>query len=125
MKNKGLDKVIEELVQLQEQLRIMHWQTTSYERHTAFGTAYDDLGDFLDKFVEVATGKYGILTLSGSIKIVNMPGDKDLTSYLDAHVKVLASITDMLDPKLDSELLNIRDEILGVVNHLRYRLTLK
>ena len=125
MKNKELDEVIQKLVQLQEQLRIMHWQTTNYERHTAFGIAYDGLGGFIDTFVEISTGKYGLLTIGDDFKLFNMPTDKDLTSYLDAHVKILASLTEILDPVADSELLNIRDEILSVVNHLRYRLTLK
>lgn len=125
MKNKGLDDVIQKLVQFEQQLRIIHWQTTNYEKHTALGIAYEGLGDLIDTFVEISTGKYGLLTLTDGVKLANMTGDKDLTSYLDAHVKILASLTEILDPATDSDLLNIRDELLAIVNHLRYRLTLK
>jgi len=125
MKNKELDDVIQKLVQFEQQLRIIHWQTTNYEKHTALGIAYEGLGDLIDTFVEISTGKYGLLTLTDGVKLANMTGDKDLTSYLDAHVKIFVSLTEILDPATDSDLLNIRDEILGVVNHLRYRLTLK
>jgi hypothetical protein len=34
-------------------------------------------------------------------------------------------MTEQLDPKYDSDLLNIRDEILGDINQTKYRLTLK
>ena len=125
MKNKGLDDVIQKLVQLQEQVRVMHWQTTSYEKHMAFGKTYDDLGGLLDGFVEICTGKYGKFESSGTIQLINIADGKDLTSYLDGYVKILASLTDILDAKVDSDLLNIRDEILGIVNKLRYLLTLK
>ena len=125
MKNKELDDVIQKIIQFEQQLRIIHWQTTNYEKHTAIGIAYEGLGDLIDTFVEISTGKYGLLTLTDGVKLANMTGDKDLTSYLDAHVKIFVSLTEILDPATDSDLLNIRDEILGVVNHLRYRLTLK
>jgi len=37
----------------------------------------------------------------------------------------LVGLTDVLDPQRDTDLLNIRDEILGEFNKLKYLLTLK
>ena len=38
-----MEKIIVSLIQMQQQMRIFHWQTKSYARHVAFGEAYDTL----------------------------------------------------------------------------------
>ena len=40
-------------------------------------------------------------------------------------VNYLISLSDVFDPRLDSDLLNMRDELMGLVNHTKYLLTLK
>jgi hypothetical protein len=44
---------------------------------------------------------------------------------MDGITEFLVGMTEQLDPKYDSDLLNIRDEILGDINQTKYRLTLK
>ena len=47
----------------------------------------------------------------------------DLMNQMVAYLTI--ELPTMLDPKKDSDLLNIRDEILGSVNQTKYLLTLK
>ena len=47
-----MEKIILNLIKLQNQLRINHWQTDSYAQHKAFGETYDALGGLLDELVE-------------------------------------------------------------------------
>ena len=54
-----MDSIINGLLRIQQQLRILHWQTKSYARHKAYGKTYDELGDLIDEFMEVQMGKYG------------------------------------------------------------------
>lgn len=122
-----MEKIILNLIKLQNQLRINHWQTESFAQHKSLGKAYDNLGDILDSLVEVHQGKYGRISYPSPthIELVNM-------SQLDIN-SVLVEVTDYLstefnkqvDPEKDTDCLNIRDEILQELNHLKYLLTFK
>ena len=49
----------------------------------------------------------------------------NMQEFLDGITEFLVSMTEVLDSKYDSDLLNIRDEILSETNKLKYLLTLK
>jgi len=117
-------KLIAPFLRIQNQLRIFHWQTTSYAQHKAFGKAYEALDELIDAFVEVFMGKYGRSKASVryTIELDNLGGD--FTEVIDNYVGYLTGLTSELDPA-DTDLLNIRDEMLGELNRLKYLLTLK
>ncbi len=117
------DYVIE-LLQVQNQLKIFHWQTKSYARHNAFGSTYDEMSGLIDSFVETHMGKYGRFSLTTSSVELTDISDESLKTFLNATTNFLISISSQLDPKVDSDLLNIRDEMLGTLNKLKYLLTL-
>jgi hypothetical protein len=48
-----------------------------------------------------------------------------IQDFLDAITEFLVSLTDTYDTKYDTDLLNIRDEMLFEINKLKYLLTLK
>ena len=122
-----MDKVVINLLKVQNQLRILHWQTTSYAAHQAFGRTYDDLNDLIDTFVEIHQGKYGVLRYESPVEfnLVNID-EIEIESVLAELADYLTgTFNDMHDPVKDADCLNIRDEILTVINKLRYLLTLK
>jgi len=110
---------------LQSQLRILHWQTSSYAEHKALGAAYDGLDDLIDSFVEAYMGKHG-KKFNGEVvlKIFNY-ADASPASVMDhASSHLIKEIPTYID-KTDTELLNIRDEMLSVIDSTKYLLTLK
>lgn len=121
-----MENIILNLIKLQTQIRILHWQTGKYAEHKAFGKTYEDLDELIDELVEVHQGKHGKikLTTSANIELVNY----DELSMMD----VLSEVTTYLsndfneshDPVEDTDCLNIRDSILAVLNRLKYLLTL-
>lgn len=115
------------LVNFQQQMRILHWQTTSFARHNAYGGIYDTLDDLIDKFAEICMGKYGRIELSDDISTLEMKNMKDLSmnSYLTEFCDFLFDLNSEFDDKKDTDVLNLRDEILAEVNKLKYLLTLK
>jgi len=117
---------IQDLLQMQNQFRVLHWQTKSYAAHKAFGKAYKALDGLIDNFVETALGRNDADFSNGSldIKLFDIK-EIDLTTILDTYRSYLQEITNKLNPQTDSDLLNIRDEILGVINHTNYLLKLK
>lgn len=110
---------------IEQQLRILHWQTESYAQHKAFGKTYSALGDLIDSFMEGVMGKYGRFQLqSNSIQIINMQ-ELDLPDFIEGSSDFLNALSEQLDPEKDTDLLNIRDEMLGQISKLKYLLTLK
>jgi len=119
-------KIIVPLVQFQQQLRIFHWQTESYAQHKALGKAYENLDGLIDSFVETFMGKYERLKASEgnyAFNLVNLEGT-DINNLINEFITYLDTYESELDEK-DTDLFNIRDEIKGECNTLKYLLTLK
>lgn len=115
--------VIGPLIQFQQQLRIFHWQTESYAQHQAFGRIYESLDDLVDSFVETYMGKFGRAkpTLTYHIELKSLNGN----AVNDAIDGFIGYLDDMSNENLSTDLLNIRDSILGEVHTLKYLLSLK
>jgi len=106
------------------QIKIDHWQTKSHSEHVALGTAYEELGELFDSFVEIYYGKKGIPDVSQSSITYSIKSDSykqdpinRYTTMRDSVLTYLSSITEG-----ESDLKNIKDEIEGEFNQLIYRL---
>lgn len=108
------------------QLKVFHWQTKGYARHNGFAQTRDELEDLMDTFVEEAMGKYGRFVLDGetdTVKLFNLSELKPV-EMVETICQSFVEFTDELDP-VDTNLLNIRDEMLGLFYKLKYLLTLE
>jgi DNA-binding ferritin-like protein len=114
------------LLEAQTQFKIMHWQTKGYARHNAFGMIYDTLSDLIDKFVEEAMGKYGRFVLEEEDKTIQLQNLSEINgrAMINTIAQSLVQFTDEFDIT-DTNLLNVRDEMLGSVYKLSYLLTLE
>jgi Family of unknown function (DUF5856) len=114
------------LLQIQNQVRILHWQTTSYGRHKAYGKVYEKLDELIDEFVETCMGKHGRFEFGkeANIQLFNLKA-LEINSFLSTATEFLMGFNKEFKPEEDSDLLNIRDTILGEINKLKYLLTLK
>jgi hypothetical protein len=113
--------IVVKLIQLQTQFKIFHWQTFSFANHNAFGGLYDSLSESIDEFVETYQGIYGRFDFGGaSFSITNL-SDSDFISILNDNVQTLTQYESLFS---NTDLLNIRDEILGSINRTKYLLTL-
>ena len=118
-------EIIKRLVELQIQLKFLHWQTKSYAKHQAYGNLYGDLDELIDDFVEACMGKHGRPKFSGGYSIEGEDLEEiELGELLTQVEGFLISFNEVYDPQADSDLLNIRDEMLSSLNKLRYLLTL-
>jgi hypothetical protein len=117
--------IVELFLTLQNQLRIYHWETESYAEHKALGNAYETLDDLIDSFMEIHIGKYKRPVASDKFNITLFNYADNFKDNIDAYIEVLEDkIPQALNEK-DTDLLNIRDEMLGALNQLKYLLTLK
>lgn len=108
-----------------DNLKLYHWKTTSFARHKATDSLHEDMSDLVDKFMEVYIGKYGRTKINSmsSIPLKNM-NDDNAEEMMQVWIKFLESgLSDFLD-EYDTDLLNIRDEMLGLMNKTLYLFTL-
>lgn len=119
--------LITTLLTLQAQLRVLHWQTKSYAEHQALGGLYGDLDGQIDEFVETFSGRYGVPVAKNDYKLtlVNYKDNAGVVQILDTAIAyMMKDVPAMLKPE-DTDLLNIRDEMVGSMNKTKYLLRLK
>jgi hypothetical protein len=104
------------------QIHVYHWLTTSYSTHQTLGGLYDGIHDLTDHFMEVYMGKYGRNIGSNTASIINFNGE-NLNETIDGFEAFLVGLTSQLDAT-DTDLMNIRDEMLDLVHKSKYLLTL-
>ena len=107
------------LLEAANQVRVLHWGTSSYAEHVALGDLYDAISDATDKIAEALMGAQGKrLQLKGTLELVDyaegMPA-----SYVAGIGQALESIAG-----LPTDILNTRDDLLGAVHKTSYLLTL-
>jgi hypothetical protein len=115
--------VVQQLLQFQSQLKLWHWMTKSFAQHEAFGDAYEAISGQIDEFIEVFFGRYG----REALKDVNLGlkasvEDSTIITILTGMRNYFAGMDK--DLKGATDLLALRDDMLGEVNHLVYRLSL-
>lgn len=113
---------------MRDQIKLYHWQTTSYARHKATDEVIDTLDKHVDQFVEVYMGKYGRpkMTPKTSTFHISEMSEKSAVNFVKHCIqKLLGDVVKNLNEESDSDLFNIRDEMLSALNQLLYLFTLK
>jgi DNA-binding ferritin-like protein len=130
IKKNSNNKLKEELVNLLLQLliiiKVYHWKTESYAEHKATDELYESLNENIDKFVEVLLGKDGSrLNMKGKkIEITDPSNKEELKKIIyDYRILLEKKINKYISVENNTDLLNIRDEILGELNQFLYLLT--
>ena len=119
--------LVPQLFGFRDQLKLYHWQTQSHSRHVASGDFVTSLSGFIDTFVEIYQGKYGRIQLDNivSIKLKNL-NDTTVIEYLNKYKNyLLYTLPGTLNEVTDTDLLNLKDEMLAEANKLLYLFTLK
>lgn len=116
--------VISPLIQFQQQIRIFHWQTSSFSQHKAFGKIYESLDEHIDSFVETYMGIFGRSkpTTTFVINLKSLTNDEVVFTVIDDFIMYLDDMGKEIPRETD--LLNIRDSLRGEANKLKYLLSL-
>jgi DNA-binding ferritin-like protein len=111
-------------------VKLFHWKTHSHSIHKATDELYSKLNDDIDKFIEVLLGKTGSrIDLMGhkTISLIDLNSPDQLKSKIESFKSYLVDLTNNkgLSSMSNTDLLNIRDEILADMNQFLYLLTFK
>ena len=117
-----------------DQVKLYHWQTTLYARHKATDDLHGELSKLVDKFIETLHGRISYNNNTSNYRI--MLSDDKCSIFLKnikdtKGVDLLKNIKNYLEgselKKIidnNTELQNIRDEMLGSVNQTNYLFSL-
>jgi len=129
-RRRGLDesaksKMVEIFLGMLNTVKLYHWKTYSYAEHKATDELYASLNEHIDEFVEVALGKdeSRIKSISKTVAAYNDSRKSDFKARVYQYRNFLIHMNDTLDSRRDTDLLSIRDEILGDINKFLYLLT--
>ena len=119
--------ILQVMLFVRNQIKIYHWQTMSFARHKATDDLVESLDGNIDKFTEVYMGKYGRPHFTAKNSKIELYDASDKKGHIVIEECINWMMSDL--PKrlkrTDTDLLNIRDEIVGDLNKARYLFTLK
>lgn len=119
--------IVSTMMEMLNTVKVYHWNTRSYAEHKATDELYGKLNEHIDTFVEVLLGKSeDRLRKLNKHVILFQSHKKDIFRNRIYHYReFLKGMNKCLSAEADTDLLNIRDEILGDLNQFLYLLTFK
>ena len=131
--NSSKRQIITYMLQMLMTVKLYHWNTLSFSTHKATDELYGSLNTLIDQFVEVLLGKHNNVSERNkheilSVKTLHMNNYKDNGMFkkeIETYKKYLIGLSKHFNNGENSDLLNIRDEILATLNQISYLLTLK
>jgi len=111
---------------VRDQIKFYHWATKSYPRHVASDSLVNNLSSKMDKFIEVMQGSENKrLTLPKNSKpTFKIESDSSIIVFLNDFKSWLTTELPTYLNKKDTDLFNIRDDILVHVNQTLYLFSL-
>ncbi len=120
----GNGDIVTAMLTIRNQVKLYHWQTKSFARHKATDDLTATLDTLIDSFVESYMGKYGRPTVRGSITLHNF-SESAARSFVAKQTTYLTKVLPKKLKSTDTDLLNIRDEVLAELNKVLYLFTLQ
>jgi len=122
--NSNEQQVILYFIEMINTIKIYHWKTTSYPTHKATDDLHASLSKNVDTFVEIMLGKHGGRVSLNHVKTIEFKDFNSIESFKSeiSKYKQFMKNMDTMFPS-ETDLLNIRDEILGDLNQFTYLLT--
>ena len=131
--NNLMNGIVGRFLTMLNTVKLYHWKTRSYSTHKATDELYETLNTKIDSFVEILLGKESISNGKKRDKILNVKNlsfktynhQNDFKKQIEEYKLFLINLSNSsLNTSANSDLMNLRDEILGLMNQFLYLLTL-
>jgi len=112
--------VVATLTEMLHAIKLHHWRTHDYSVHKATDNLHEALSEQVDSFVEKLLGSKQTRANLTSLRMKaynTLPALKRRVEYYKRYLRGMPA-------SLGSDLLNIRDELLGSLNQFSYMLSL-
>jgi len=125
------EQIVKTFLQFLITIKLYHWNTFSYSTHKATDELYSKLNEGIDSFVEVLLGKNSgsriNISRSQTLSLRNYNSNVEIKKQTNDFKRYLIGLNS--NPNLknieNSDLFNIRDEILQNINQFLYLLSFK
>jgi hypothetical protein len=117
----SLNGIVATLTQMLHTIKLYHWRTHSYSEHKATDNLHEALSEQVDSFVEKLLGSKHTRSNLENLHMNaynTLPGLKRRMEYYKRYLQGMPA-------SLGTDLLNVRDEMLGSLNQFSYLLSLK
>jgi len=126
---KDVKSLIYRLLQSLMIVKLYHWNTKVYSVHKVTDELYDALNDKMDSFIEVLLGKHTINKTSlldiHTLHLKTFKHPNAFIKWLEQFKTYLIHVNELFKSEENSDLFNIRDEILAELNKITYLLSFK
>lgn len=124
--DKRQSEVVAFFMEMLTTIKLYHWKTRSFAQHKATDELHERVEEHVDKFVEVMLGKKKddrVKMIQKCLHIFDFSKKSDFRDQLIEYREFLIRMSQFLDKERDTDLLNIRDEIVGDINQFLYLLS--
>lgn len=116
-------EIVTTFFNIRDQVKLYHWQTKSFAEHKATDDLIAALDINIDKFVESYMGRYGRPYVKKTLPVKNLTVT-GIRAFIGKSDEWMTNKLPRMLKKTDSDLLNIRDEIIADLNQVKYLFTL-
>ena len=120
--------IVTTFLQMLNTVKLYHWKTTNYAEHKATDELYTNLNLNIDTFVEVMLGKTGSrvnLTGQKNLPLLDYTNVEDFKKEIAGYKMFLTGMSADASLNSNTDIMNIRDELLSNLNQFTYLLTFK
>ena len=124
--SKMASEVVAFFMEMLNTIKLYHWKTRSYAQHKATDELHGRIEEHVDKFVEVMLGKKKddrVKMIQKCLRIFDFSKKSDFRDQLIEYREFLIRMSQFLDKERDTDLLNIRDEMVADINQFLYLLS--
>ena len=118
-----MNKLVSLFFAHQIRMKMYHFQTNTYGGHKTSDSYLDGFSDKFDKFMEIAQGRFGKLSVNRVEFKVDMLNDVTVISEMDDLIQTLKLVSTKY--KDFTELTNLIDEIVGDATQFKYLIQFK
>ena len=120
-----MDEITKEMLTFRNQMKLYHWKTALYSRHKTSDKFLSLMDEHIDKFIEVLSGSRNSRPRDNFKIEFETLTDKTVMDYLENFKGWLVDSLPGMLFEHETDLLNLRDEILSDLNRVLYLFRLK
>lgn len=116
----SVNQIVATMTEMLHAVKLHHWRTHSYSVHKATDNLHEALSEQVDSFVEKLLGSQNARSNLTNLRMHSYNSLPELKRRVEYYKQYLRG----MPASLGTDLLNIRDELLGSLNQFSYMLTL-
>lgn len=114
--------IIKAFIEMLTTIKLYHWKTQSYSQHQVTDELHEKISENSDRFVEVLLGKDAsrVRMVEKNLQLTDSTNTADFLQKMHSYREMLIRMDSIFHKKRDTDLLNIRDEMLADLNQFLY-----